>query len=161
VDLYAKGAANAERLNEAVKLRMLRILMHRYAVRAPQRSLFAETDPEPSRPLRADAEVADGALIQLMHVYDTPYYFGFEDLCDASWGNAEQFVKLGAKIVDVVEIRLIRDRKPVLTPADQHRLMREVGRDIVEGWNFPESQSVRRVTDWMGAVCEAKTMEPN
>jgi hypothetical protein len=161
VDSYAKGVASGERLNEAVKLRMLRILMHRYAVRAPQRSLFAETDPEPSRPLRADAEVADGALIQLMHDYDTPYYFGFEDLCDASWGNAEQFVKLGAKIVDAIETRLIRDRQPVLTPSDQHRLMREVGREIVENWNFPESQSVRRVTDWMGAVCEAKTMEPN
>jgi hypothetical protein len=78
---------------EDLRLAMLAILLERYAKRVPQRGLFEENaeDTEPSRPLTADAGVADGARIHLLHRHDRPYYFGIDPLCDASSENAEQF----------------------------------------------------------------------
>lgn len=66
VDAYLAGAEDG---GEDVRLAMLAILFERYAKRTPQRGLFeeGEDDAEPSRPLAADAGVADGARVHLMH----------------------------------------------------------------------------------------------
>jgi len=77
---------------------MLAILFERYSKRVPQRGLFEEPteDVEPNRPLSADASIADGARVHLLHRQDRPYYFGIDTLCDASSENAEQFLQLAA-----------------------------------------------------------------
>ncbi len=160
VDEFARNRSETE-ITEAIKLQMTHILLHRYANRV-QRSLFEDDDPDPNRELAVEPSLARGALIQLMHDVDGPYYFGFDDLADASWENAQQFLKLGASIVDVIETRLIRDRRALLlTPAEQTRLLRDVGRQIVAEWSFPRSEAVRRLTDWMGRECLQRTLEPS
>ena len=90
---------------------MLNILLHRYAKRTPQTGLFPEDgDPEPSRPLSVDVSVFDAACSHLFHAFDRPYYFGIDNLCDASSENAEQFLRFAAILVDAIATRLIRGR---------------------------------------------------
>jgi hypothetical protein len=75
-------------VGRAQRLAMLGILFERYAKRIPQRGLFEEVadDAEPSRPLTADAGVADGARIHLLHKHDRPYFFGIDGLRMAARG---------------------------------------------------------------------------
>jgi hypothetical protein len=71
--------------------------MNRYAKRIPQTGLFGENaDPDPSRPLAVDSSVFEASRLHLFHSYRRPYYFGIDDLCDASSENAEQFLRLAA-----------------------------------------------------------------
>ena len=60
--------------------------------RIPQRGLFEESsdDAEPSRPLTADAGVADGARIHLLHKHDRPYFFGIDSLGNSALGGANE-----------------------------------------------------------------------
>jgi hypothetical protein len=150
-----------EPLLESVKLRLTRILLFRYVDRIEQGSLFDDGDPEPNRELKVDHEVADGARTQLMHDFDLPFYFGFDDLCDASWENAQQFLKMAAELVDALETRMIRDRSIRLDPIDQTRILRRIGQNMVEEWSFPKYEEVRRLTDWMGKECLGRTMAPS
>ena len=66
--------ASAEEAGEDLRLGMLAVLLERYAKRIPQRSLFeaSSDDAEPTRPLTADAGVADGARIHLLHRHERP-----------------------------------------------------------------------------------------
>ena len=104
-------------LGKDVRLSMESILLHRYVNRIPQKGLFEEQDdPDPSRPLRADSSVHEGARIHLLHRFDRPYYSGIETLCDCGSENAEQFLHLAAILVEAIATRLIRSR-PVLLDA--------------------------------------------
>ncbi|MCI0430197.1 MAG: hypothetical protein L0210_06605 [Rhodospirillales bacterium] len=161
VDRYLKGATTEED-SEEVRLAMLNILMERYANRVPQGSLFeGQEGPEPSRPLTADSGVADGAKIHLLHRFDRPYYFGIDMLCDASSENAEQFLQLASRLVSRSETQLIRAKSPSLRSGVQHQLLRERATEMVQQWDFPQYQLVRRLADWMAAECLEKTLEPN
>ena len=142
---------------------MLAVLIERYAKRIPQRGLFDEStgEVEPNRPLTADAAVADGARIHLMHQYDRPYYFGIDTLCDASSENAEQFLQLAARLVAQSETQLIRAKAPTLRSGVQHKLLRERAGETVREWDFPQHQLVRRLADGIAAECVAKSLEGN
>jgi hypothetical protein len=148
---------------EDLHLAMLVILLERYAKRTPQRGLFDESvpDAEPNRPLTADAGVADGARIQLMHRHDRPYYYGIDTLCDASSENAEQFLQLAARLVSQSETQLIRAKAPTLRSSLQHKLLRERAGEMVRDWDFPQHQSVRRLASGIAAECLAKSLEGN
>jgi len=148
---------------EDLALAMLAILLERYAKRIPQRGLFeAEADDaEPSRPLTADAGVADGARIHLLHQHERPYYFGIDTLCDASSENAEQFLQLAARLVAQSETQLIRSRGATLKAAVQHKLLRERATQMVREWNFPQFALVRRLADGIAEDCRAKSLEGN
>ncbi len=142
---------------------MLAILFERYAKRIPQRGLFEEAgnDAEPSRPLTADADVADGARVHLLHKYDRPYYFGIETLCDASSENAEQFLQLAARLVSQSETQLIRAKPPMLQSGVQDSLLRTRAAEIVGEWDFPQHQLVRRLAEAIAQECRKKRIEPN
>jgi hypothetical protein len=145
-----------------ITLAMLSILVHRYARRVPQASLFEkQEDPDPSRPLVADSEVADGARIHLMHEFGRPYYYGLETVCDAASENAEQFLQLAAPLVARAETQLIRDRAPSLRSEAQHKLLRARATQMIREWNFPHHQRVRKLADWIGQQCVEKSLEPN
>jgi hypothetical protein len=161
VDVYLAGA---EDNGEDLRLEILGILFERYAKRIPQRGLFEEgvDDSEPSRPLTVDAGVADGARIHLLHKHDRPYFFGIDTVCDASSENAEQFLQLAARLVSQSETQLIRRGKDaMLTSGVQHKLLRERASEMVNEWDFPQFQLVRRLADGIAAECLAKTMEGN
>ncbi|MCK1515628.1 hypothetical protein IVB22_24350 [Bradyrhizobium sp. 190] len=155
--------AGAEEDGEDLRLAMLAILLERYAKRTPQRGLFEEggDDAEPNRPLTADAGVADGARIHLMHRQDRPYYFGIDALCDASSENAEQFLQLAARLVSQSETQLIRAKAATLKSGIQHKLLRERAGEMVREWDFPQHQQVRRMADGIATECLAKSLEGN
>ncbi|WOH57772.1 hypothetical protein [Bradyrhizobium sp. BWC-3-1] len=160
VETYLAGAHED---GEDLRLAMLAILLERYAKRTPQRGLFEEggDDAEPNRPLTADADVADGARIHLMHRHDRPYYFGIDALCDASSENAEQFLQLAARLVSQSETQLIRAKAATLKSGIQHKLLRERAGEMVREWDFPQHQQVRRLADGIAAECLAKSLEGN
>ncbi|MHB8884381.1 MAG: hypothetical protein ACYC5H_04700 [Methylovirgula sp.] len=157
---YLKGG---DEDGEDLRLAMLAILMERYAKRLPQRGLFEENieDAEPSRPLTADAGVADGARIHLLHKYDRPYYFGIDPLCDASSENAEQFLQLAARLVSQSETQVIRSKPATLRSGVQHNLLRDRAAEMVRDWDFPQHQLVRRLAEGIAAECVAKSLEGN
>ena len=148
---------------EDVRLGMLSIMLERYAKRVPQPSLFGDTvdDPEPARPLTADASVAEGARIHLLHRYGRPYYYGIDALCDASSENAEQFLQLTARLVSQAETQLIRSSRATIESSVQHRLLRECATEMMNEWDFPQSRLVRRLADGMALQCVAKSLEGN
>ena len=160
VDDYFDGT---ERDGEDLRLGILSVLFERYAKRTPQRSLFDDgsRDAEPNRPLSIDAGVADGACIHLLHRYERPYFFGIDALCDASSENAEQFLQLTAQLVSLLETRIVRRRRPILTSADQHNLLRTRAKQIIEEWNFPRCRSVRLLAEGIADACLTKSLEGN
>lgn len=156
VETYSQSGPN---LAEDVKLAMVRVLLHRYAKRVPQQSLLL--DEEPSRPLKADLEVHDGACIHLLHEFDRPYYVGFDAISDAASENAEMFLQLAFHIVEAAENQLIKQRPPTIPSREQHRLLRQRASKIIADWSFPEHRRVRQLTDWIAKGCLPRTLEPN
>ena len=146
-----------------LRLGILSVLFERYAKRVPQRGLFDHDtdDVEPSRPLNVDAGAADGARIFLLHEYERPYFFGIDTLCDAGTENAEQFLQLAARLVSQSEVQLIRGKDAMLTSRNQHNLLRERATEMMQEWDFPEFQLVRRLADGLAAQCLAKSLEGN
>jgi len=159
VDSYRPAAGD---LGEDERLAMLNILLHRYAKRTPQTGLFPESaDPEPSRPLSVDISVFDAACLHLLHAFDRPYYFGIDDLCDASSENAEQFLRLAAILVDAIATRLIRGRTASLKAREQQQLLRDRAAAFIKDWNFPQVDFVRTMVDLLAQRCRAVSLEPN
>ena len=141
---------------------ILRILMHRYARRTPQVNLFEDPDAAPSRPVTANADIADGARIQLMHEFERSYYFGMDALCDASSENAEMFLQLAGRLVSLSETRIIRGSRPgpSLSASLQHRELRAKSVEMIEEWRFPERRLVQRLVDGIAHQCVDKALEP-
>lgn len=160
VDAYL---ASIDARGEDLRLGMLSVLFERYSKRIPQRGLFEEAgdDAEPNRPLTADASVADGARVHLMHWQDRPYYFGIDTLCDASSENAEQFLQLAARLVSQSETQLIRAKPATLKSGLQHKLLRERAGEIVRDWDFPQHALVRRIAQGIAVECIEKSLEGN
>ena len=155
--------ASANENGEDLRLGILSVLFERYAKRIPQRSLFGDDldTATPTRQMTVDGGVADGARIHLLHNYGRSYFFGIDTLCDASSQNAEQFLRLAGGIVSRLQTRIIRGKRPMLTSGDQHRALRERAGQIVDEWNFPQVQFVRRLADGIGGECLAKSLEGN
>jgi hypothetical protein len=145
------------------RLAMLRILFFRYAKRIPQDSLFEmQNDPEPSRKLVADSGVFHGARFHLLKQYNKPYYFGMEDLCDASSENAEQFLRLSARLVDAIVARMVRPKAVLsLTTGIQHQLLSERAKEFIESWNFPKYDKVFKLVSYIAEACIRESIAPN
>ncbi|MEQ8963055.1 MAG: hypothetical protein RLP02_34955, partial [Coleofasciculus sp. C2-GNP5-27] len=146
-----------------IHLSMASILMHRYAKRTPQIGLFEgeQEDFEPSKPLKADSDLLDGAKIHLLHQFDRPYYFGFDALCDAASENAEQLLQLSAILVDQLETNCIRRKRATLLARDQHRLLNTRAVEMIEEWDYPFFPQVRAMCEGIALQCIQKSLEPN
>jgi hypothetical protein len=142
---------------------MLLILMHRYANRVPQASLFGQGgDPDPSRPITTDSGVYQGARIHLFHQYGKPFFYGMDDLCDASSENAEQFLRLAARLVDALLARMVRPQAVVsLGPEIQHELLQERARDFIRSWNFPHFDRVLKLVTYIAERSLKESLSPN
>ena len=149
--------------SEDIHLAMVRILLNRYSKRTPQASLFRDEliDAEPSKPLRADLGVYDGACIQLMHEFDRPYYVGFDAISDAASENAETFLRIASHIVVAAENLLIKQKPSAIPAREQHKLLVERANTIIGSWNFPEHRRVYAIAQWIAERCKQRTLEPN
>lgn len=162
VEQYAKGAHDADK-DIDVRLAMTRILMHRYVVRlaAQTPTLFDDGNPEPRTPLKADADVAEGARFHLSKKFERPFHYGFHDLCDASNENAELFLQLAGTLVSRMEARAIRNLDPALPPVQQASILRERAVEIIENWSFPFARNVRALVENIAAQCLQESMLDN
>lgn len=153
---------NSREMGEDMRLGILSVLIERHGNRV-QPSLFDDEQEiaELRRPLKVDAGVADGARIHLLHKYQLPYFFGIDTLSDASSENAEQFLQLAGRLVSQSETQLIRGKSATLPSSLQHRLLRERAKQMVDEWNFPQCQFVRRIADGIASDCVAKSLEGN
>lgn len=162
-DLVKMYRPQAGDLDTDVRLAVVRILLHRYMKRIPQQGILLDelADPDPSRPLRVDAALADAARLILFHEFGRPYYYGMETLCDCGSENTEQFLHLAACLVDAIAARLIRGTNPALDARTQHKLLREKAKEIMDRWDFPERQAVDQVVSAIANECLRVSLSPN
>ena len=151
---------------EDLRTAILYVLLERYANRVPQKDLLTDVmddpDPNPNRPLTVNSGVTDGACIHLLHRYRRPYFYGINTLCDAASENAEQFLQLAARVVSQLETRLIRrGSDAMLTAGAQHKLLHSRATEILNEWDFPECDVVRRLADGIAEQCVSKSLEGN
>ncbi|HDR9172962.1 TPA: hypothetical protein QDB23_000139 [Burkholderia vietnamiensis] len=147
---------------------LLRILIHRESRRTPQTELFSsepeelEVRPdEPATSRSVNASLIAGANLQLLHDYGRPFYYGFDRLVDASSENIEQFIQLAGTLVDNVETRIVRGREPRLEAKVQNEILVRQATSTIERWNFPHSDAVRRLVEFIASRCKGRTLEPN
>ena len=140
---------------------MLSILLHRYVKRVPQSPLFAGEDPEPARKVTADSSILHAARLKLMHEFDRPFYFGIDDICDASSENAEQFLRLAGILVDASATRLVRRQSEVLSARTQHELLRSRAAEFISNWDFPQAPFVVGLIHRIAQRCLRVSLEPN
>jgi hypothetical protein len=145
-----------------IQLAMISVLMHRYAKRTPGRTLFDEmSDPDPTKPLNADVSVFDAAKLRLLHKYDKPYYFGIDDVCDASSENAEQFLRLSAALVNTSATQIIKAKSPSLDAKIQQKLLTGTAEEVIKAWDFPESDRVKMLVEKIAERCLKISLEGN
>ncbi len=151
-------------IGDDIAAAMCRILMHRYDKRRENitPSLFeGVNDPEPSKPLKATRDVANGARIHLHHEFGRPLHYGIEALCDASNENAEVFLQYTGDLVAEVETRLIRRKSLAIPVEDQQSVLRRTAQTRMQNWAFPMATPVRRVVDAISEVCLKESLLPN
>lgn len=162
VEQYLASSTSNNHSPEVV-LAATAIALERFGKRTPQLTfgMFGDEDVEPNKPISIDSSLIDGARIHLLHSSRTPYYYGFESLCDASSENAEQFLQLAARLVEQAETQLIRGKQPAISPTEQDRLLRRRAEDLINAWDFPYHREVRRLSQAMAAQCLARSLEGN
>lgn len=166
LDQIRASAPASSPILEDVLLNMLAVMMHRFDNRRGKAApaLFEmdeEEGTEPSGNVAANDGVREAATFQLFHRFDRPYYYGIDDVCDASSENAEQFLQLAAGLVEAIATQIARAKPPTLTPAMQHRLLRERSEKIIAAWSFPHDDKVRSLVEEIARRCLQKSLEPN
>jgi hypothetical protein len=158
VQRYVSGKSD---IGEDVRRAMLLILMERYSKRSGGPTLFPGDDPEPSRPVIANGEVEESAKLHLLHRYELPFFYGVDDLCDASNENAEQFLHLAAVLMDAVANQLSRSQHRALSAARQNELLRQRADALIREQNFPYHTGVKRIAKAIGEKCHEVTLLDN
>jgi hypothetical protein len=159
VERYLSGTPSPD-TGPDIRLAMLLILMHRFAKRVPQGSLFELGDADPTKPVKADAGIAEAARVHLHHHFARALYFGVDTVCAASSENAEQFLRLAGRLVARAETRLVRNRNAVLDSRLQHsELVKEAS--VILDMDFPYAHEVRALVSAMAQECLRRSLESN
>lgn len=145
-------------------LAVMRILLYREKRRTPQTDMFGTDADAPEELLEArtvKASLITGANIQLMHQFERPFYFAFDRLSDACNDNIEQFINLAGALVEGIETRILRGQDPRLDARLQHQALSRRASETIEAWDFPRSESVRKLVAFIADKCISRTLEPN
>jgi len=148
---------------EELKLAMERVLIHRYQNKRPQRSFFENNEPEDVLEMKADSNIASAAKIYLAHKYNRPFFYGFNDLCDASSQNAELFLRLCSPLVSRCYTKLIQGRGSIALDAKvQDAMLREKAKtSIYQEWNFPNAKKVIQMGEAIAEICKNESLKDN
>jgi hypothetical protein len=96
-----------------------------------------------------------------MHRFDRPFYYGIDTLADASTENAEQFLQLARRLVEMSEVQLTRGRQATLDAATQHNNLRDRAQELLEQWSFPYHSRVKSITDFIARKCVDMSLRPS
>lgn len=148
---------------EVVGKAMSAILVSRQAKKQPQSSMF---DDEPDTDLedhivRPVPAVEHGARIHLWQRAEVPYLYGFNDLADLANENTERFLDFAGQLVNLLLTRVIRSAEAKLSPRQQFHALRAHAKAMVDGWNFPEADLVRKLVKGIAEECVVKSRESN
>ena len=154
-------AATRPQVGEDVQAAMLMILMRRHWNAHGRSHPVPGGRPGPFPP--GNPEQRGGRVVQLhlLHGFGRPFYFGPDDLCDASSENAEQFLHLAAVLVDAAANQLSRSQRRTLTAARQNELLRQRAEELLREKNFPYHAQVKGLAHAIGIRCRQETLEQN
>jgi hypothetical protein len=150
----------AEIVGDAMKA----ILLNRQAKRTPQTTFFdvgADNEGVEDRVARPSTAIEHGARIHLWHEAKIPYLYGFDALADLANENTERFLDFAGQLVRLLQTRVIRSKTPTLSAQQQFSTLYQHARATIAGWNFPESELVRRIAVGIASDCVEKSKEPN
>jgi hypothetical protein len=163
-------------------LAVMRILVHREMKLSPQPDLFGgistnADDPDPDElnemeDIEEDVDAGDsrkkvrsalimGADLQLLHEFQRPYFYGFDMVADASSENIEQFISLAGALVDVIETKMLRNQGVRLDAKIQQQTLAKRANDTISAWDFPHSESVRKIVTFIAKRSLEKILAPN
>lgn len=154
-----------------------RILLNREKKRSPQADIFGYTGEsiadhtlvEPPE-VEASDEIESSktkinliivAELQLLHEYGKPFYFSFKRLADASSSNIEQFINLADSLVDALETKILRGKAVWLDAREQHQFITERAAKTINAWDFPYSDSTKKLIGFIADRCKVRTLEAN
>lgn len=143
---------------------LLRILLYREARRTPQSELFGTEEhiaETVSDQRGVSSALITGANIQLMHEFGKPFYYSFDRLADASGENIEQFINLAGALVNNIETLVLRGRQPRLDAKTQHSILAERAKKSIDSWNFPHSNEVKLLVNFIAERCKERTLASN
>lgn len=156
---------------------VFRILLNREKKRSLQADIFGFTGESSDEQMlvepteieaSSDKEVGKtksdlirGAEIQLLHEYSRPFYFTFDRMAQASNNNIEQFINLAGALVDGLETKLLRGKPLLLDAKEQHQFLTESATKTINAWDFPHSESTKKLIDFIAKKCVSRTMEAN
>lgn len=156
---------------------VFRILLNREKRRTPQADIFGvtgesideqmyvgpnEIDTDDNREVgKVKTDLIRGAEVQLLHEYGRPFYFTFSRVAQASDNNIEQFISLAGALVDGLETKLLRGKPVLLDAKEQHLLLTERASKTIDSWDFPHSESTKKLIDVIAKKCISRTMEAN
>jgi hypothetical protein len=163
--LKALRASVPERLKPDVAAAVYRILVTRELKRVPQHDMFGadeelQTTGEPTGEAKRAGVVA-GAEVQLLHQFGRPFYYGFDRVADCSNANIEQFIGLAGTLVEMIEAKIVRGKEPLLDPREQHNALMKRAQETMRNWNFPHTESVKKLVGFIAERCVARTLEAN
>lgn len=131
-----------------------------------KRQMTLEFGPLPTSELdqRDSSQLQAAAEIFMNEELGVPYYFGMERLCVLATFNVEELLSLAAALYDALLAKqMLRKQAPLLSPAEQDKLIREVARrrrDFIPK-NHTEGARAQRLLDAIGAFCHERTFLPN
>ena len=159
MDATASKTGSLEEL--ATAWRTLEILIARMENRR-QGYLFEDALPASELDDQSDSSVVNAAKLFLAKEFGLPYYYGAEVLARLASLNIQQLLGLSADIFEGLLSASLLGSALVLSPAEQHRVMKAAARSLWE--NIPRSvrhgREVRSLIDGIGRYAQWYTYQP-
>ena len=124
--------------------------------------LFGEAIPASKLSSQSDSDVANAAELFLHKEFGIPYYYGAERLARLASLNIQQFLGLSANIFEGLLSTNLLDAALVLSPEEQHALVKASAKALWEGIprSVKQGRDVRNLLDGIGRYARWYTYRP-